>query len=132
MFLKSLKISSRGETIREIPFHEGINLIVDESNEITGNNVGKTTVLKLVDFCLGANKKIIWIDPENPKETYDLVKNFLIDNDVLITLHLREDLQNADSGDVIIERNFHRSPKKVIRRIRGIGIIERADEHRRV
>lgn len=32
---------------------------VAELND-TGNNVGKTTVLKLIDFCFGANAKIIF------------------------------------------------------------------------
>ena len=59
MFIKKIVISSPLEVIREIPFHKGINLIVDESDgQITGNSVGKTTVLKLVDFCLGAKPKI--------------------------------------------------------------------------
>jgi uncharacterized protein YydD (DUF2326 family) len=65
MFLKSLIISTPTKVIREIPFHKGINLIVDESEEqITGNNVGKTTLLRLIDFCLGADAKAIYIDPD--------------------------------------------------------------------
>ncbi len=31
MFLKSLSIHNGDELIREIPFHKGINLIVDEN-----------------------------------------------------------------------------------------------------
>jgi uncharacterized protein YydD (DUF2326 family) len=120
MFIKSLTISKGASVIREIEFREGINLIVDESSvEITGNNVGKTTVLKLVDFCLGANKKNIWIDPENPKETYELVKDFLIQNEILITLCLKEDLKIAASKEIVIERNFLSHVKKVIRKIDG-------------
>ncbi|MEE0998501.1 MAG: hypothetical protein UIH41_02400, partial [Treponemataceae bacterium] len=62
MYLKSLQISCPNEVIRDIKFHNGLNLIVDntpsKSNKIkTGNNVGKTTVLKLVDVCFGANPK---------------------------------------------------------------------------
>ncbi|WP_407267402.1 hypothetical protein [Tenacibaculum maritimum] len=80
MFLKSLTISKEALIIREIEFRKGINLIIDESQgQITGNSVGKTTVLKLIDFCLGADKKNIWIEPENPKEVYQLVKDYLIE-----------------------------------------------------
>lgn len=69
MFLKSLIISSRTKVIREIKFRKGINLIVDESEgRITGNGVGKTTVLKLVDFCFGAEPKIIYEDTESKKK----------------------------------------------------------------
>ena len=60
MYINRIVISSPTEVVREIPFHKGINLIVDESDgQITGNSVGKTTVLKLVDFCHGAKPKII-------------------------------------------------------------------------
>ena len=62
MFIKKLIISSPSEIIREIDFYSGLNLIIDdtpaEDTKSTGNNVGKTTVLKLVDFCLGAKGKI--------------------------------------------------------------------------
>ena len=54
MFIKSLKISSPTEIIRDIPFYNGLNLIIDNTpvtNKIqTGNNVGKTTVLKLIAY----------------------------------------------------------------------------------
>ncbi|MET3941986.1 uncharacterized protein YydD (DUF2326 family) [Paenibacillus sp. PvP094] len=57
MYLKELIISSYSEIIRKIEFHLGANLIVDEtigkSDLETGNNVGKTTVLALIDYCLG-------------------------------------------------------------------------------
>jgi len=63
MHLKSLKISSNSKVIREINFRNGINLIVDETpvsfGSETGNNVGKTSVLMLIDFCLGASAKNI-------------------------------------------------------------------------
>ncbi|MCX2679577.1 DUF2326 domain-containing protein [Galbibacter sp. EGI 63066] len=120
MFLKSLQIINikYSSVIREITFRNGINLIVDESEEsITGNNIGKTTVLKLIDFCFGANKNNVWQDPENPKEVYNLVKDFLIDNEVLVVLTLSESLTSKEENDVVIERNFLSSRKTVIRRI---------------
>lgn len=121
MFLKELVISKKSSVIREIKFRQGINLIVDESKEnITGNNLGKTTVLKLVDYCFGAKKKIIWEDPENKKEIYGLVKNFLVDKEVLITLTLSYSLEkDKDEDVVVIERNFISSGNSVIRRING-------------
>lgn len=119
MFLKQLKISAGSRIIRDIRFKRGINLIVDESKEqVTGNNVGKTTVLKLIDFCLGAEAKQIYIDPETKRDEYVLVKEFLIDHEVLITLVLTCDLDGNDIQDITIERNFL-SYKNVIRRING-------------
>jgi len=85
----------------------GLNLIVDESIEqITGNNVGKTTVLKLIDFCLGSDAKNIYVDPENKKDEYLLVKEFLKKNKVLVTLILTDDLGLENAKEVVIERNF--------------------------
>lgn len=124
MFIKSLSITQGAKVIREIEFHKGLNLIVDESeNQITGNSVGKTTVLKLVDFCLGADKKNIYVDPETKRDEYKLVKDFLNEKKVLITLTLTSDLDNEDADEVVIERNFLSSQKEAIRRINGQQIL---------
>ena len=68
MFIKQLKIESKNGLIRNILFQKGANLILDyteqENKTKSGNNVGKTTVLKLIDFCLGGKAKSIYIDPE--------------------------------------------------------------------
>ena len=111
MFLKSLTITrGDGAIIRDIRFHAGFNLIVDEtpvvSGKETGNNVGKTTVLKLVDFCLGADAKGIYADYENKRNEYKLVKDFLVDNKVRVSLVLKDDLLQEESREVLIERNF--------------------------
>ncbi|WOA52844.1 DUF2326 domain-containing protein [Dickeya solani] len=127
MFIKSLQIANKDGVIRLVKFHAGLNLIVDEtpvdealteSTKTTGNNVGKTTVLMLVDFCLGADAKAIYTDPETKKGEYTLVKNFLVETEVLITLTLVEDLNDPLTNTIVIERNFL-SRKKCIRRING-------------
>ena len=128
MFLKSLIISTNETVIREINFHEGLNLIVDdtpsENFKETGNNVGKTTILMLIDFCLGANPKSIYIDPENKKEEYKLVKDFLINNKILITLLLKEDLSNRYSREILIEKNFLSRNHKIQR----VNHIQKTDD----
>lgn len=122
MFLKSLIIKKENENIRNIKFHKGLNLIIDETpshdTKATGNNIGKTTVLKLIDFCLGAKQSIIYSDTETKKEEYKLVKEFLQDNNVVIILTLVENLDDENSKKIIIERNFL-SGKKAIRLING-------------
>lgn len=123
MFIKSLTISSENRIIREISFRKGMNLIIDEtpikddSDKIqTGNNVGKTTVLQLIDFCLGADPKGIYVDPDSKKHENTLVKDFLRNNKVLITLVLKDKLDIENSNEIVIERNFL-SRKEIIRRI---------------
>lgn len=122
MFLKSLQITNDSGIIRNITFHSGMNLIVDETpsdeNLVTGNNVGKTTVLMLIDFCLGSSAKGIYTDPENKKNENTLVKDYLVSTKALITLTLTKDLDSELSERLTIERNFL-SRKQLIRRING-------------
>lgn len=128
MFIKSLTISNEKEVIREIIFRKGVNLIVDETINLggteTGNDVGKTTVLKLIDFCFGAEAKVIYANQESPKVIYDLVKEFLEKNKILITLVLAENLDDPNSKKITIERNFLLR-KNAIRRINGQDIQEK-------
>lgn len=128
MYLKRLTIETPDRLIRDLKFEAGLNLIIDDTKEnsakATGNNVGKTTVLKLIDFCLGADSKIIYTDTESKKNTYDVVKEFLIEENVVITLTLTEDILNDNSKTVEIKRNFL-SRKEAIRQINGKDILEK-------
>lgn len=128
MFIKKLIISSPAEIIREIDFCSGLNLIIDdtpvEDAKSTGNNVGKTTVLKLVDFCLGAKGSIIYTDTENKKETYDVVKNFLFDEEIEIKLILSDNLNDPNAKQLEIQRNFLQR-KKAVRKINGKTVLDK-------
>ena len=117
MYLSKLTISSPGKVIRDIEFHKGLNLIVDETPENTtgtGNNVGKTTVLRLIDYCLGGDVDGIYRNPEDKHESYALVKDFLIGNNVIVTLILVDDL-DMPSKKVVIERDFKTGRSSLIR-----------------
>ena len=117
MYLSKLTISSPGKVIRDIEFHKGLNLIVDETPENTtgtGNNVGKTTVLRLIDYCLGGDVDGIYRNPENKHESYALVKDFLIGNNVIVTLILVDDL-DTPLKKVVIERDFKMGRSSLIR-----------------
>ncbi len=117
MYLSKLTISSPGKVIRDIEFHKGLNLIVDETPENTtgtGNNVGKTTVLRLIDYCLGGDVDGIYRNPEDKHESYALVKDFLTGNNVIVTLILEDDL-DTPSKKVVIERDFKTGRSSLIR-----------------
>lgn len=117
MYLSKLTISSPGKVIRDIEFHKGLNLIVDETPENTtgtGNNVGKTTVLRLIDYCLGGDVDGIYRNPEDKHESYALVKDFLTGNNVIVTLILEDDL-DTPSKKVVIERDFKTGCSSLIR-----------------
>ncbi|MDU3237706.1 MAG: DUF2326 domain-containing protein [Veillonella sp.] len=133
MFIEKLKISTKDETIREMNFHKGMNLIIDNTPltadlKSTGNNVGKTTVLKLIYFCLGGEGKDIYTDEENKNKVYEDVKNFLINQEVLVTLTLTNGLNIEDRNQLVIERNFL-SGKNAIRKINGESILKKDFEN---
>jgi len=133
MFLKSLTITSGdGREIRNIPFHGGLNLIIDETpirtGKETGNNVGKTTVLKLIDFCLDGSAKGIYTDSENQKNEHKIVKDFLVTEKVLVSLVLIDDLSSEKSREILIQRNFLRG-KSRIQRVNGENKTDEEFEH---
>lgn len=109
MFLKSLTIEQEARVIRDISFHKGLNLIIDETQtsslQESGNNVGKTTVLKLIDFCFGGSGTNIYNDSEFRGRANTALESFL-KNNVIITLTLKEDLSIEDSAEITIRRNF--------------------------
>jgi uncharacterized protein YydD (DUF2326 family) len=118
MFLKYLKIFNGSSLIREIHFQMGMNLIVDETPEnisetSTGNNVGKTTVLRLVDYCFGGEGRNIYQDTEFKKQPNTVVETFLKENDVIIEIELVSDLENPSADKVVIRRNFLQRSKKL-------------------
>lgn len=110
MFLKSLKIENNSQVIRDIVFQKGVNLIVDETStkdkKESGNNVGKTTVLRLVDYCLGSEGKNIYQDTEFKNKSNSQIEKLLKENNVIITLTLKEDLEDEKSQEIEIRRNF--------------------------
>lgn len=123
MYLKKLTIKTPTNVIREMDFKAGLNLIIDNTDDVssksTGNNVGKTTVLKLIDFCLGADANIIYTDTENNKDIYQEVKDYLMEKQVIIELELIENIADQNSKTIIIERNF------LSRKINGKDILEK-------
>ncbi|MEZ5489077.1 MAG: DUF2326 domain-containing protein [Gammaproteobacteria bacterium] len=117
MFLKKLLIQKDETIIRDIPFHKGINLIVDETKtedkKESGNNVGKSTVLRLVDYCFGGNGKNIYQDPEFKSKTNTEIEDFLTKNNIIITLILKKDLDDNESPEIAIRRNFLKYGNKI-------------------
>ncbi|MCA8834608.1 MAG: DUF2326 domain-containing protein [Proteobacteria bacterium] len=118
MFLKELRIENANNVIRKILFKKGINLIVDEtttdSKKESGNNVGKTTVIRLIDFCLGGDGKNIYMDTECKDQANKEIENFLKNKEVVIALILKNDLEDKESKEITIKRNFLKRPKKIL------------------
>ena len=119
MFLKHLIITNRDGLIRRVDFRMGMNLIIDETpgkTSVTGNNVGKTTLLKLIDYCLGADAPDVYTSSEG--SVNQDVKKFLKDTEVCVELCLVESFVNPHSRKVVIRRDF-RGGRKGLYEING-------------
>jgi len=79
----------------------------------SGNNVGKTTVLRLIDYCLGSDGKNIYKDTEFNSTSNTQIEQFLKKNNITISLTLKEDLENALSKEIVIRKNFLGYSKKI-------------------
>jgi len=67
----------------------------------------------LVDFCLNGNGQNIYTDPEFKEKHNTTIENFLVDNRVTITLKLKTDLDDENSEELVIKRNFLKYSEKV-------------------
>lgn len=82
--------------IRTITFKKGMNFIVDGSDEEgeKGNSLGKTTVLRVIDICLGSrDKRYLYYDDEL-KNTNTVLEKYITANRVYAELILSDDLEN--------------------------------------
>ncbi|MFA7500373.1 MAG: DUF2326 domain-containing protein, partial [Sulfurimonas sp.] len=88
--------------------HKGINLILDntksEDKKESGNNVGKSTVIKLIDFCFGGNSESIYVDSEFKKPNM-LVENFLKNS---------EKIQEVNNEVIKDNKKFQQKLKELI------------------
>lgn len=80
MQLTRLTVTRGDHVVREVIFKQGLNLILDKPTSVhteSGNNIGKTTVLRLIDYCLGSDGADIWRDSEFKdsinKDVYDFL-----------------------------------------------------------
>ncbi len=120
MLLEKLTISSKSGIIRDIPFKlQGMNLVIDTTpitsdTTRSGNNVGKTTFIRSIDFCFGSTGKDIYIDKEN-KSDNTAVKDFLLNGEVSFTLSLL----NKARKRFVLKRSFNASEDLFINDIKS-------------
>lgn len=113
MQLIELVIMHSDSVVRRIPFKRGLNLILDRPTPTlteSGNNVGKTTVLRLVDFCLGSDGDDIWQDSEFKKSVNQEVYDYLHGK---TPVSIMLSLENGISGKHTLVRHFVASKKEV-------------------
>lgn len=99
MYLKELIVNEtipQEKKIREVKFNNHLNLIVDESDfskSEKANGIGKTTVLKVIDICLGAKeKKSLYYDNEN-KITNTILESYISEKKLTAILTIADNLE---------------------------------------
>ncbi len=90
------------EVIRNVKFNlRGLNLIVDKPNA-SGNGIGKTTFLRLIDIAMGASEiSALYKDKEQNSENKEL-KDFIEQNKIYIKLILF-DPSNNESNELEVD-----------------------------
>jgi uncharacterized protein YydD (DUF2326 family) len=119
MLIERLVISRGSQIIRDIPFHRGLNLILDaptRSDDTSGNSVGKSTVLRLIDFCLGSSGEDIWQDQEFKKNNQEILD--FLSSGVSVSVEL--EIISAAGRKHVFWRSFER--------IGGTKIVATVDE----
>lgn len=101
-----LETKPQEEIIRNVSFNlNGLNLITDVTPNIStksGNSVGKSTVLKVIDICFGSQTlKKIYYDSDTDS-TNDAIKSFLKIHKVIAQLHLLD-----NNKKIVIERGLY-------------------------
>jgi len=128
MYLSNLKVlTSSGEVIRDISFHKGLNIILGERCVDSGstNSIGKTTLLRAIDFCLGGDEKPFYQDKENKEAIDQNVFNFFYYVEPIFKLELKNNLNSKAAYKVIFEKRIsgfttkHPNKLKVINFING-------------
>ena len=104
MFLRELLITTgQGVEIRKVVFKNGVNIILgkqDQNNNGSTNNLGKTTLLRCIDFCLGAGSlEEIYADKEFKQAANEEVKSFLTEVEPIFILKISS---SFDSKDFIV------------------------------
>ena len=113
MLLKKFILKNeRGEVLREVTFKKGMNIILGENtknkNEST-NSLGKTTLIRCIDFCLDGKVDAIYKDPEF-KTVNTEVADFLTQSKPTFTLVLSRSF--ASKTELVIERKLDLAAKK--------------------
>ncbi|MGF1863029.1 hypothetical protein [Photobacterium profundum] len=91
MQLVSLQVHKDLEVIRHLKFNEGLSIVTNSEDD--GNQIGKSTALRVINFCLGSDGKSIWHDPESKVSNVD-IEELVTSGRVTFTLNIKVNGKN--------------------------------------
>lgn len=111
MYLKYLTIKDKEHVvIRHVDFKMGANIIMGETAEnddtTNTNSIGKTTLIRSLDFCLGGKWESMVVDREIRKIRNNTVFNFFKDTSPNFELLLVKDLEDTVTNSLKINRTI--------------------------
>lgn len=108
MRLNKLWVFKNNEILREIPFKDGVNLIIDSESDSSGsgNSVGKSTLSRLIDYIFLSTGKDIYEEPEFGKLIPEVIE--LIDNN---NIFIRLSVTGFDDKEYLLGRFLSRDEK---------------------
>lgn len=111
MQLVNLKVFQDEKLIREVTFKDGINIITNSEDD--GNQIGKSTALRVLNFCLGSDGKSIWHDPESRTKN-ETIEDVVTSGRVFFSLAIRINKKNY-----IIKRRIYKvqQKKRIVQKI---------------
>lgn len=86
MQLVSLQVHKDLEEIRNLKFNEGLSIVTNSEDD--GNQIGKSTALRVINFCLGSDGKSIWHDPESKVSNVD-IEELVTSGRITFTLNIK-------------------------------------------
>lgn len=109
MYLKYLTIRDKNNiVIQHVNFKMGANIImgdtVDNDDTTNTNSIGKTTLIRSLDFCLGGKWESMVIDKEIKKNRNNTVFNFFKETTPNFELMLVKNLEDETSYSLKISR----------------------------
>ncbi|WP_180061085.1 hypothetical protein [Acinetobacter sp. YH12124] len=115
MYIKNLKIHDKnGIPIRDIDFSSGLNIVLGIKDDMLGstNSLGKTTLLRAIDFCMGGGYQIFYEDNESNNLVNLDVLNFLKEAELTFTIQLAKSLKHKSSFNIKFSRKLASKPNK--------------------
>lgn len=115
MYIKNLKIEDKnGIIIRDINFILGLNIVLGVKNDIPGstNSLGKTTLLRSIDFCLDGKYQSFYEDNESKNILNSEILNFFKESELKFSLNLAKSLKHKSSFNITFSRKIISKPTK--------------------
>lgn len=115
MYIRNLSIHDKnGIIIRDIDFSSGLNVVLGIKDDTSGstNSLGKTTLLRAIDFCVDGKYQIFYEDNESKNLVNKDVLNFLKEAELIFTLEFTKSLKHKSSFNIKFSRKLISKPTK--------------------